>query len=367
MKHTSYFKLACLTGSLVIFSAFGCSNKFDVDSGGANQADWDIPISEIFQGAPRDGIPAISRPEFIASAQISFMLASDLIVGVKVGNEIRGYPHPILDWHEIVNDKIDSSAFAVTYCPLTGTAIGWSRVVGGKETTFGISGFLFNTNLMPYDRSTASIWSQMKLEAVNGTLRNEVAETFQVIETTWRTWLDLYPNALVLSANTGFDRPYGTFPYLYSDRGDYRTEPFLLFPVSASDSRLEPKDRVVGLQVGTETKVYPIFAFPTDIGVINDIFNGTNVVVVGSKQTNSGKNFGMAFGSAMPDSAILTFTALQNAFPAVMVDNEGSQWDLFGDALSGPRAGQSLPQMNSYIVYWMAWAAFHPGAAIHGR
>lgn len=367
MNRTSHIRFACLTVTLLIFSAPGCSNKFDVDSGGANQADWDIPITEIFQGAPRDGIPAISRPEFIPSAQIDFVLASDLIVGIKVGNEIRGYPHPVLDWHEIVNDKIDTSAFALTYCPLTGTAIGWSRVVGGKETTFGISGFLFNTNLMPYDRSTSSIWSQMRLESVNGALREETADVFQVIETTWRTWLEIYPNAPVLSTNTGFDRPYGTFPYLYSDRGDYRTEPFLLFPVNVSDNRLEPKDRVVGLQVGAETKVYPIFDFPTDIGVINDTFNGANIVVVGSKQTNGGKNFGMAFGRAMPDSAILTFTALQNAFPAVMVDNEGSEWDLFGDALTGPRAGQSLPPMNSYIAYWIAWAAFHPGAEINGR
>ncbi|MFQ5606837.1 MAG: DUF3179 domain-containing protein [Candidatus Zixiibacteriota bacterium] len=344
----------------IALAAAGCSDKFDVNNdNGGNQADWLIPVGEIFQGAPRDGIPSVDRPQFIPNAEVNFMLPGDLVVGIKAGSEVRGYPHPILDWHELVNDKIANDAFTLTYCPLTGTAIGWSRVVDGKETTYGVSGFLYNTNLMPYDRSTSSIWSQMRLDCVNGPLKGSSAGVFQLIETNWTTWKEMYPNAQVMSTNTGFDRPYGSFPY-----GSYR-EPNsgLLFPVDQNDTRLPNKDRVVGLAVGDQSKVYRILEFPDTVGVINDSFNATNVVAVGS----AGKNFGMVYGRDLPDGTTLTFSAEQNTFPAVMIDNEGSEWDLFGDALSGPRVGQSLPRTDSYIAYWFGWVTFHPGAAIHGR
>ena len=90
------------------------------------------------------------------------------MVGVKVGDEVRAYPHLILDWHEIVNDQISSTNYALTYCPLTGSAISWNRTFGGQTTTFGVSGNLYNSNLITYDRASDSNWSQMRLLCVQG-------------------------------------------------------------------------------------------------------------------------------------------------------------------------------------------------------
>lgn len=76
-----------------------------------------------------------------------------------------------MHWHEVVNDDVNDLKVAITYCPLTGTAIGWDRQLNKNViTTFGVSGFLFNTNLMPYNRRTNSLWSQQRLECVNGPL-----------------------------------------------------------------------------------------------------------------------------------------------------------------------------------------------------
>ena len=69
---------------------------------------------------------------------------------MKEDNEVKIYPHPILDWHEIINDGIGDKKYALTYCPLTGTSLAWDRTINGQETTFGVSGLLYNTNLMPY-------------------------------------------------------------------------------------------------------------------------------------------------------------------------------------------------------------------------
>ena len=97
----------------------------------------------------------------------------ELVVGIVIDGHARAYPHKILDWHEIINDKIGNTAFAITYCPLTGTALGWDRTVNGTETTFGVSGLLYNTNLIPYDRLTGSYWSQMLSKSIRGSLSDQ--------------------------------------------------------------------------------------------------------------------------------------------------------------------------------------------------
>ena len=62
--------------------------------------------AEIFDGGPGiDGIPAISAPRFSHPSKQPQLLNEDLGVGVKIGNQVRAYPHSILDWHEIVNDQ----------------------------------------------------------------------------------------------------------------------------------------------------------------------------------------------------------------------------------------------------------------------
>ena len=43
------------------------------------------------------------------------------VIGFVVGNTTRAYPIEIMNWHEIVNDVVESSHFAITYSPLTST------------------------------------------------------------------------------------------------------------------------------------------------------------------------------------------------------------------------------------------------------
>ena len=218
---------------------------------------WLIPQSEVHDGGPgKDGIPALINPEAVPASEATFMDGGELVVGVRVGNQVRAYPHSILDWHEIINDTIQGTSFAITYCPLTGTGIGWSRVLSGGATTFGVSGLLYNSNLILYDRATDSNWSQMQGRSINGEHIGEDIETVQVIETTWNTWKTLFPQTEVVSRSTGHNKPYGVYPY-----GNYRTSNDLIFPVSRNDTRLPRKERVHGIRVDDATKVYPIGSF----------------------------------------------------------------------------------------------------------
>ena len=346
--------------AFVFIAAFlisGCSNDDSSSLGGINSdpSSWLIPVNEVFDGGPgRDGIPSVDKPSLITADDPanSYLSDVDLVVGIKMGNVVRAYPHPILDWHEIINDKIASNAFAITYCPLTGSAVAWNRLINGTETTFGVSGLLYNTNLIPYDRLTQSNWSQMKLQCVNGELIGTTPQLFNIVETTWKTWKELYPNTLVVSTNTGFSRPYGSYPY-----GDYRTNQFrLLFPVSNEDSRIPGKERVLSLIVDGNALAFRISDFSDSISIIVHDFNGLPVVAAGS----SGKNLAVIFSRKLADDSVLTFKAVQNALPIILEDNEGNKWDIFGVAVSGPRAGQQLTSTTSFIAYWFALAAFYP-------
>ncbi len=322
-----------------------------------NDQGWAIPRSEVFDGGPgKDGIPSIDDPQFSAVAAIDFLEADDLVVGVKVGDEIRAYPHPVLDWHEIVNDEIANLPLALTYCPLTGTAIGWQREINGTVTSFGVSGLLYNSNLIPYDRETDSNWSQMRLDCVQGDLKGERIETYPVLETSWATWKRLFPDSKVLNTNTGFSRNYKVYPY-----GDYQTSNRTIFPVTPEDERLHAKERVLGVIVDGEAKLYRFNALGDKAtAVLQDEVHDLPIVIFGSESDN----YMVAFRSELADGTNLTFEAVQGEDTIVASDNEGNRWTVFGQAASGPRKGQHLQSTDSYIGYFFSWGAFYPDAAI---
>jgi len=309
--------------------------------------EWSIPVSEVLDGGPgRDGIPALENPNFVVAADASTVLRdTDLIIGFKNGNDIRAYPHIILDWHEIINDNINDTSLAVTYCPLTGTGIGWNRIINGRETTFGVSGLLYQTNLIPFDRATLSNWSQILNESVNGNLLGEEAELIPLVETDWGTWKSMFPDTKVLSINTGFARTYGIYPY-----GDYRTNnDFFIFP-TPMDSRLPFKERVHAIIDDGDAKAYRLADLET-LNVIQDSFKGKNFLVVGNNE------FIVSFelDTAQDD---MQFEFVFNGNSEAIVQNTGgTQWNAFGEVVSG--SGSPLKVSSSFMGYWFSIPAFY--------
>ena len=116
-------------------------------------------------GPPRDGIPAIDEPLFVDSSRAG-LSDTDRVLGLSFGAVARAYPVRILNWHEIVNDRIADQPVAVTYCPLCGSGMAFDARVGGQITRFGVSGLLYNSDVLLYDRRTGSLWSQIMARAV---------------------------------------------------------------------------------------------------------------------------------------------------------------------------------------------------------
>ncbi len=349
------------TGLIFILALFlinGCS-KDSLNSNNSNNntsTEWLIPRQQVLDGGPgKDGIPALQNPVFISANEATYLSDNDLILGFVDGEDARAYPHSILDWHEIVNDDINNETVAVIYCPLTGTGIGWDRVVNGEKTTFGVSGLLYNSNIIPYDRETDSNWSQLLLQSVNGTHSGATANTYNLVETTWGTWKQLYPSTKVVSTQTGHSRNYGNYPY-----GNYKSSNSLIFPVANDDDRLHKKERVLALFVDKDVKAYRFDSFENTFSLVNDEFGGKSLVVAGSQQLN----LMVAFNREI-DNTILQFEAVQNELPVVLLDNEGTRWDVFGRAVSGPREGQQLESIPQMMGYWFSFAAFYPDVMIY--
>ena len=326
------------------------------------EGDWLIPVGNVFDGGPGcDGIPSVDAPSFIPLNDITFLDDNSLVLAANDGDgKVKLYAHNVLDWHEIVNDEADGAPLAIVYCPLTGTGIGWDRTVGSETTTFGVSGLLFNTNIIPYDRKTGSNWSQQRMECVNGERAGERPTTTNLLELRWADAKTLFPDARVTSNETGFRRDYTAYPY-----GDYRTnDNNIIFPIDNPDERVGNKERVLGVIEGTEAKAYRFGSFAAEgWSLVEDEFAGRQLAVVGSRSPEAL----FVFDRRQADGTVLDLRLTGTEGTDVLTDQEGNTWSVLGEAISGPRAGQRLNAPTAMMGYWFGWGTFYPGLEIYGE
>jgi hypothetical protein len=212
-----------------------------------------IDISLVLEGGPgKDGIPAIHEPKFVKVKKAN--LKEDILgIFVDIDGEQRYYPYNILVWHEIVNDSIGNTHFVVTFCPLCGSGIVLNRSVEGEVLRFGVSGLLFESNLLMYDHKTESLWSQSRGEAVVGDYTGTTLELIQMQVIPFKELIAKYLKASVLSEDTGHTRDYSLYPY-----GDYETNDNLYFPVSVMDKRFPAKEMMYVFRLGEKVVAFPV-------------------------------------------------------------------------------------------------------------
>ncbi|MGH7253469.1 MAG: DUF3179 domain-containing protein, partial [Nitrospiraceae bacterium] len=190
--------------------------------GGFDLSKHSVPLDQIISGGPgKDGIPAILKPVFVPASKAVFLNDDDRVLGLSLAGEAKAYPIKILNWHEIVNDTIGGRPVAVTYCPLCGSGIAIVTEVQRRRYTFGVSGLLYQSDLLMYDHQTESLWSQIAMEAVTGPLIGTKLTPLFLEHTAWGEWKAIHPTTLVLSTQTGYARNYDVDPYFgYTQRAD---------------------------------------------------------------------------------------------------------------------------------------------------
>lgn len=318
-------------------------------------AECSIPTSQILDGGPgKDGIPALTNPTMVGNGApgTEYLLPDDRVVGLELAGGPIAIPLNIFWWHEIVNLDHDEGKLAVTHCPLTGSSLAFHRAaVSGGE--FGVSGLLYQNNLMMYDRTNQeSLWPQMLRGARCGPRDGTPLEMSPVVEMTWDGWRSLHPDTRVVSSGTGYGMNYRAYPY-----GDYdqlsNEDP--LFPMGSLDPRRPAKERTLGIPDGTSGIGFP-FGELDELGAlaaVHAMAAGEEIVVFWDR-TRQGA---MAYRPVI-DGQALTFEVRDDS----LVDVEtGSTWRVDGQATAGPLAGRRLePVAEAFVAFWFAWAAFYP-------
>jgi len=271
-----------------------------------------VPPSEIRDGGPaKDAIPAVREPQFVKPADATFLEPNDRVIGVVVGGRARAYPIKILNWHEVVDDSIAGTPLAVTFCPLVQGAAVYIREAGGKTLILGVSGKLYQSNLVLYDEGTQSLWSQVEGQALAGPMAGQKLAAIPSTIMTWEAWQKKHPATDVLNVNTGYTRDYGIDPYWGYEHGDQ-----VVSPVTHLDERLSAHELILGVSAGGRDEAFPLSKLDAAALPLRVQLGGADVTIT---------------------------------------------YDADSGAAAASVSGERVPVYNGY---WFAWAAFHPKTTI---
>ena len=332
----------------------------------ADEVDGTVPLSEIRSGGPPpDGIPPIDEPVFESVASAGDWLGeADPVMLVEAGGEVRGYPLAILTFHEIVNDTIGGVDVVVTYCPLCNSGLAFVREVDDRPQSFGTSGRLWRSNLVMYDRATRSLWSQFTGEAIVGPRTGEVLERLPMQIVGFAELAERWPEAPVLSRDTGIDRPYGDNPYVGYESSD---EPFLFD--GETGGPLPQMARVVTAGGEEDPVAYPWERLAAE-RVISDEIAGTDAVVLWSEGAASAVD-GPVIAESTDVGQAGVFRAEVDGEPLRLeaesgrfVDEGGTTWSVTGVAVDGPREGAELERLPHDDTFWFVQFAFRPDTRV---
>lgn len=316
-----------------------------------------LNAGELLLAADIDDIPAILATDALfvdAAVGSDEWPDEELVVAIELNGDARAYPIRLLSLHEIVNDTIGGQPVAITWCPLCFSAIAFDPVVDGRSLTFGVSGYLYNDNLVMYDHQTNTLWSQLAGQALRGALRGTQLRALPVIMTSWGEWKALHPDTRVLSA-----RQMGREDTIIDPYAGYYASGAAGFSSGLTQNEALPaKSLVVGLLAGKESRAYPLPTLQSE-KIINDELNKLPVLLIFDDTLQSV----FAYRREV-DGQTLTFALAGNGF--LRDEETGSVWNgRTGQAKTGAFAGTQLSPLSAPAVFWFAWAAIHPQTDVY--
>lgn len=269
-----------------------------------------VPLPDIRQGCFRqDCIPSIEDPIYVPAADLADALATSSL-GIVLWDANRFYPFPMLETHELVNDTLpDGSAVLISYCPLCGTGIVFNRNIDGAVEEFGVSGMLWQSNLLMYNRAqdirNRNLWSQVLGQAVVGDRAGEMLEVVPSDIITFGDWLVASPAGKTLTTGDPED-PYD---------GNYYSVASNLAPnFDAGISLIAPESYVHGLVINGQAKAY----------LSKELFDGMTDIVAGER---------------------------------IFVEIDNNKVTFIQTNAEGGKAPTELPDVEGF---WFSWQSAHP-------
>ncbi len=304
-------------------------------------------------GVAYGAIPSLYRPRYdrVMDADLNTS-AEEVVFVVMLPNGPHIYPQRFMVWHQVVNELIDDVAYAITYCPTTGTLMAYNASMEGLNLIFDTEGRLYDGNSVLIDRNSGSLWLQETGMAFEGPLMGRGMPTVPVFWTTWGAARSVYPNAPVMSKPAG-TRPYGRDPYgNYQRKGTYYDNDRLIYPVQRTDKRFPRKTHMLCLE-------YEGYLLAIDVAYVKK--KGTVNFFVGP-------NALLAAHDPKLD-VVRVFNRQIWAEPFLFISRYGKLMDLktrsvwdpsTGKAIEGNMKGASMPEYFGGYSMWFAWYSINP-------
>ena len=341
MKRLAILMKTYLVASIIFLGLlFSCTKSNVKENTQFTGYGWLVPLDQlVIHEDNLDRIQSIDYPVYIKTSAISFNPNEEVLV-FQSKNLVKIYPVNTIWSYEIVNDQYEDYFFTVSYCPITASGIAWNRELNNGVTTFGVSGSLYNSNLIPYDRNSGSFWTQMKLRSIKGPLGDDKLENEFLLHTIYSTAVSAYPEAVVLIDTSG----------------NHECDSNCLSPSvklsGKDDSAMFLDENYFGVISNDEALLFDYELFADSIHIIQAQFRSLALLIIGSKE--------LGFITGFIHNGSEKFQPLNNQLPDIMVDSQGNTYDLMGNVTGGPKKGQRLKAPISYSAKKFAWELFFP-------
>lgn len=307
-------------------------------------------------------ITSLYRPNYdtVMEAQLKFSALEPVFI-VMLPDGPRIYPQQYMLWHQVVNEVVDDHAYAITYCPVTGTLMAYDAVIQGINLIFdveghptqeGFYGFLYDGNSVLMDRNTGSLWLQEIGMAFDGPMLGRGLPTIPVFWTTWEAARKNFPKAQVLARPRG-RRPYGRDPYgSYLRKGTYYDNDIMVYMPRRMDKRFPRKAPMLCLELENLLMAIDI-SYVKKAGAVNFFMGATALLAVHDRALDVVRVYNRQIWA---DPFLYVF---ENGKLTDLATR--STWDpATGVATEGNMKGSSMKQYFGVYSMWFAWYSINP-------
>jgi hypothetical protein len=316
-----------------------CKQEKDLaDIQSINDYYWRIDTMDMSGTSVRPVFPIVTQTEYVVpSASLRDLYDESRVLITMQGKSVFVYPLNYLHI-EVVNELADDKYFAVTYCPITKSAMIWNRRIEDEILTLAASGILYKENLVIYDIRHKQFWSQMLISKIYGNTEQKKPEVLSSFETSWQTVKKYFPNAMV------FNGKYNNI----SESLKHPSEK-IVFPDTSDNNNYNMNyaegEKIYGIILPDEVKTYSHNTIENETKIIRN----NDMVLVSSAQPE----FVVSFYT---DN--LELSLVKNNFPVILTDQNNNKYDVFGKPVNISGISPLKPTC-SYSASWWAWKAFY--------
>lgn len=203
--------------------------------------------------------------------------------------------------------------------------------------------------------SDGTKWSALTGIAFEGPQKGKRLERIPSTQTTWGYWLMLHPESTAYDLFDGHKYPMAALPEKMSEESQKT--------LGETDKRLDAMARVIGVEVGEETKAYPLNE-AEERDCFNDDVAGIPITVFWYGVTKSA----IAFSRKLDDKTLTFYADAASPETAPFKDKEtGTRWSLAGRGIDGPLKGRELNWTRSIQCRWFAWSTEYPKTGLYQR